>query len=204
MPLYEEIKRMPFLRELADGTLPREKFNFYIGQDKLYLDNYTRVLAHIASRLPDMTDVTTFLNFALAGVATERALHDTFNTGPRAAMSAACEYYTSYLKGQSQEDVAVEAASVLPCFWVYLEVGKYLLSIATLDGNPYRAWLETYSDPAFDESTAKAIAVCDRLAEMSTEHVRREMTKVFVGATRLEWLFWESAYRLGDDTCIRR
>lgn len=195
--IYEQIKRLPFLHELADGTLPQEKFRFYISQDKLYLDTYTRVLAHIASRLPVMTDVETFLSFAIDGVATERALHATFNPDAAIPMSQACEFYTSYLRAQSQEDIAVEAAAVLPCFWVYMAVGKYLLSIVRMEGNPYKAWLETYSDPAFDESTARAIDVCDRLAANASEEVRQHMTKVFVGATRLERLFWESAYRLG-------
>lgn len=193
-PLLVEIMELPFLTELADGTLPQEKFRYYISQDNLYIDVYTRVLAHIASRLPDMADVETFLSFANDGVAVEKSLHAQYNPDRDISKSDACEFYTAYLKAQAQEDIAVEAASILPCFWVYLAVGKYLLSIAKLEGNPYRSWLETYSDPAFDESTAKAIAICDKLAAATTDAVREKMTEVFIKATKLEWLFWNSAY----------
>lgn len=197
LPIINEIKQLPFISELADGSLPADVFRFYISQDRLYIDNYTRVLAHIASRLPEMPDVATFLGFALDGIAVEKALHDQYDPDLNAIKSAACEFYTSYQRARSEEDVAIEAASILPCFWVYLEVGKCLLSVAKLEGNPYRAWIETYSDPAFDISNAKAIDVCDRLAAAATQPVRDAMTKAFIDATRLEMLFWQSAYHKG-------
>lgn len=197
LPIIEQIKHQPFIRGLAEGTLPDDIFCFYISQDRLYLDVYTRVLAHIASRLPDMADVETFLGFAVDGVAVEKELHARFNPDKNAVMSQACEFYTSFLRARSQHDIAVEAAAILPCFWVYLEVGRHILSVANLEGNLYRAWIETYSDPAFDVSTEKAIDVCDRLAATASPRVRDEMTATFLEATRLESLFWQSAYRKG-------
>lgn len=197
LPEIERIKHLPFIRGLVDGTLPDDIFRFYISQDRLYLDVYTRVLAHIASRLPDMTDVETFLGFAVDGVAVEKELHARFNPDKNAVKSQACEFYTSFLRARSHDDIAVEAAAILPCFWVYLEIGRYILSIARLEGNTYRAWIETYSDPAFDVSTEKAIDVCDRLAATVCDRVRSEMTATFIEATRLEALFWQSAYRKG-------
>ncbi|MBD5235054.1 MAG: thiaminase II [Barnesiella sp.] len=197
LPLVEKIKELPFLRELSEGSLAPEIFRFYISQDNLYINEYSRVLAHIASRLPEMADVETFLGFAAAGVAVEKELHAMYDPDPTLRKSDACEFYTSYLRARSQADVAVEAAAILPCFWVYLEVGKYILSTARLEGNRYGAWIGTYSDPAFDESTRKAIDVCDRLAAAAPEHIRRQMTDTFIDCTRLEMLFWESAYRCG-------
>ena len=63
-PVYEAILKLPFITELKEGTLSVERFNFYIGQDSLYINVYSRVLAHIASRLADMTQVEDFLKFA--------------------------------------------------------------------------------------------------------------------------------------------
>ena len=77
--IYDAIINMPFLKELADGSLPQEKFRFYISQDNQYIDVYSRVLSHIASRLPRMEDVDTFLGFAKEGVAVEKGLHQTFS-----------------------------------------------------------------------------------------------------------------------------
>lgn len=197
--IIEKIKQHPFLLKLADGTLPFRCFHQYISQDRLYLECYTRVLAHIASRLPEMEDVNSFLKFALDGVAVEKALHEKFNPDVNAIKSEACEFYTSYLMARYGDDIAIETASVLPCFWVYLQVGKYILSIAHLENNPYSEWIKTYSDPEFESSTLKAIEICDRLADKTTYNVREEMTRVFVSCTHLEWLFWNSAYSIGTN-----
>ena len=53
--IFERIKRHPFIQQLAAGTLSESRFRHYISQDRLYLEDYTRVLAHIASRLPEMS-----------------------------------------------------------------------------------------------------------------------------------------------------
>ena len=76
--IYEKILQHPFVKGLADGTLPAEKFRFYIEQDALYLRQYFRVLSHIASRLDDISEAETFIKFASDGVAVEKALHGSF------------------------------------------------------------------------------------------------------------------------------
>lgn len=193
-PIYDAIISLPFLTELADGTLSRERFMRYIGQDSLYLNEYSRVLAHIASRLSDTSHIESFLRFAADGVATEKALHAGFLTTRPTEKSPACLFYTSLLKAQAYQPVAVEAAAILPCFWIYLEVGRHILSIATLDGNPYADWIRTYSDPAFAEATRRAIEICDSLAQSATPAEQQLMTEIFLQCSRLEWLFWQSAY----------
>lgn len=97
--IFKEIKDLPFLHELAAGTLPLRKFRYYISQDSKYLDSYTRVLAHIASRLPQMEDVSTFLDFAKDGVEVEKSLHAKFNPDRSVGLSDACLQYTSASQG---------------------------------------------------------------------------------------------------------
>ena len=193
-PIFEAIKKLPFITELADGTLPAETFRRYIEQDNLYITQYSRVLAHIASRLDDIDEMDTFLKFAGDGVATEKALHSMYVTGGTTEMSPACLFYTSLLKSQALEPVEVEAAAVLPCFWIYLATGKYILSTACMEGNPYAEWIKAYSNEEFDKATDLAIAICDRLAASSTPEMRARMTDIYVKCSRLEWLFWQTAY----------
>lgn len=193
--IYSAILELPFLRELSAGTLPMDKFRFYISQDSLYIDAYSRVLAHIASRLPRMEQVDAFLQFAKDGVAVEKDLHQSFSPDVSMGKSMACEFYVSYLKAQADRDVAIEAAAILPCFWIYLAVGQHIQKIADMEGNPYREWIAAYSDPGFEQSNRNCIDICDSLAETSTPEVRRMMTEAFLACSRLEWLFWDSAYR---------
>lgn len=194
--IYEAITRLPFIEELAEGTLSAGRFRFYISQDSQYIDDYSRALAAIASRLPDMADAAQFMEFALDGVAVEKALHSQFSPDRSMGKSSVCLFYTSLLRSHDSQPVAVAAAAILPCFWIYQKVGEHLLATAQLDGNPYREWIETYGDPSFDISTRKAIEICDRLAESADERTRSLMTEAFVACSRLEWLFWDSAYKM--------
>lgn len=198
-PVYEKILEHPFVRALADGTLSAERFRFYLRQDALYLDGYARRLAHIAARLGRKEHTEAFLRFAADGIAVERALHEQFLGGEHPAseeISPACLLYTSVLESQATAPVEVEAAAVLPCFVVYQRVGEAIHAQQQGTENPYRQWIETYADPAFAASTAEATAICDALADAAGDGTRRRMTDIFVRCTRMEWLFWESAWQL--------
>lgn len=198
-PTFRRILEHPFVHELAAGTLPAEKFRFYIRQDALYLDGYARRLAHIAARLPRKEQTETFLHFALEGIEVERALHAQFLDGGHPSpeeISPACLLYTSVLDAQATAPVEVEAAAVLPCFVVYQRVGEEILRRTRLEGHPYAAWISTYADPGFAEAAGRAAAVCDELAEAAGDEIRRRMTDLFVRCTKMEWLFWDSAWNL--------
>ena len=66
----------------------------------------------------------------------------------------------------------------------------------SLNDNPYSKWIETYADESFALSTSRAIDICDQLAATTTEVIRNKMTEAFVMATKMEWMFWDSAYNL--------
>lgn len=198
-PVYDRIISHPFITGIIDGSLPYERFIFYLRQDELYIRRYSRVLAHIASRADDMKLTADFLGFAQDGVAVEQSMHSGYldGHGEAGTMTPTCMLYTSVLDSLAGAPLAVEVAGILPCFWIYWAVGQYILQHAgSLDNNPYRKWIETYADQAFTSSNQRAIDICDALAEQSTPAVRRAMTDQFVLCTRLEWMFWESAYRM--------
>ncbi|HCC51139.1 MAG TPA: thiaminase II, partial [Porphyromonadaceae bacterium] len=50
-PIYKKTLELPFIQELMNGTLDREKFVFYIQQDALYLSDYGKILTAIATKL---------------------------------------------------------------------------------------------------------------------------------------------------------
>lgn len=198
-PTYNKILELPFIKELTDGSLSRERFLFYIRQDSLYIAEYFRVLANIASRLGRNDHAASFIAFAADGVAVEKALHEVYLHGEKLEnmqMSTACNLYTSWLKSHSYAPVEVAAAAILPCFWVYKEVGETIYRSQTGSGNPYKAWIDCYGDPTFEESNKLAISICDDLAEAATPEIRRAMTDAFVEATNMEWLFWHTAYNM--------
>lgn len=207
LPVYTKILEHPFVGALADGTLPAERFRHYIRQDALYLDGYARRLAHIAARLTRREHTEAFLRFALDGIEVERTLHARFLGGEHPSpeeTSPTCLIYTSLLDAQALAPVEVEAAAVLPCFVVYQRVGESILARlkdhtgGNAVDNPYRAWIETYADPSFAASAELATQICDELAAAAGEETRRRMTDIFVHCTRMEWMFWDSAWNLGN------
>lgn len=202
-PLYQEILAMPFNQELAAGSLSRERFIHYMLQDAHYLVNFGKALAVTGARAPDPDAMIQFTHSAEACVVVERALHEgffkDFGISPADAVatkpSPTCSHYVNYLLATAHNaPYEVSVAALLPCFWIYGEVGKHLLKIAAVD-NPYQAWIDTYADEAFEDGIRKVIAITDRVAEATTPAIRDQMFEAFKRASLLEWMFWDSAYR---------
>ena len=174
--LRTAIHALPFNRELADGTLSPQRFQFYIMQDALYLGQYARILALAGARGPDGTVLHAFASCALEAVAVEQVLHERYlaQFGVTAVQLAAaepspdCLGYTSFLLATAyHEPWEVLVAALLPCFWIYWDVGNAIARRATAD-NPYRAWIDTYADAGSGTAVRTVIGITDRAAAGTT------------------------------------
>jgi thiaminase/transcriptional activator TenA len=199
-PILEKILAHPFIAGLLDGSLPRGTFLFYIGQDALYLADYGRILAAAALKAPLAEDAAFLCEAALSAVRVEGALHGSYlKDGERAlAPTPSNLLYVSFLhRHLNLSPFSTVMASVLPCFWIYLAVGRHILSLAgNASGHPYRDWIRTYGGDEFAAGVERAIRICDRLAAEETPSGREEMLSAFITASRMEWMFWDSAWRL--------
>jgi thiaminase/transcriptional activator TenA len=199
-PIYRKTVELPFIKELMAGTLEREKFVFYIQQDSLYLSDYGKALMAVAAKLTEPKHVEAFIGFAGESIQVENELHKMlfaeFQADRQQTPSPSCLLYTSFLLRQLCEPVEVMAAAVLPCFRIYKEVGDYILSHQTKGDNPYQAWIDAYGGEEFTESVKKACGICDDLAEKCTPEQQHRMTDAFIACSKMEWMFWDSAYNL--------
>jgi thiaminase/transcriptional activator TenA len=199
--IYQAIIRHPFNEELAQGTLPREKFAFYMQQDALYLSDFARALATMAGRAPDEEALLQFVRFAEGVAVVERALHTSYFhefgiETPTRQQSPSCFAYTNFLLATTACRSYQEGmAALLPCFWIYREVGHDIYKRAA-PNNPYQKWIDTYAGQEFGEWVDRAIALTDRIADHASETQKERMRAAFVYSSRLEWMFWDSAYRL--------
>ena len=200
--LRKLIDELPFNIELASGRLARERFQGYIVQDALYLAQYSRALAIAGARGPDAATLLAFGSSALEAVSVEQALHERylkeFGVDPAdlsgAEPSPDCLGYTSFLLATAyHEPWEVLVAALLPCFWIYWDVGTRVARLATPD-NPYRAWIDTYADAVFGEAVRTVIGITDRAAAATTPAIERRMMTAFIRSTQYEWLFWDGAY----------
>ena len=202
--LYETIRTMPFNAELAAGRLSRERFQHYIVQDAHYLLAYARVWAMAAARADTPDLVVTLADWAAGTVRAERSLHEryfaAFGLDPAEAAATeptpSCFAYTNFLLSSGwHAPLEVLLAALLPCQWVYWEVGRDIAARAAAD-NPFAAWIATYSAEGFGEACDRARAETDRLAAATTPARREEMHAAFRRAMQLEWMFWDSSWRL--------
>jgi len=199
--IYTSITEMPFNQELMSGTLSLERFRFYIQQDGVYLAAFSRALALIAARCFNNAYTLDFIRFAEGAVVVERSLHEgyfrQFNVTGDAEASPTCQNYTQFLLTKASLDqVEVAIAAVLPCFWIYKKVGDHIYQHQDSKNNPYQDWIDTYAGEEFGLLVDKAIHICDDVASRCSDSQREQMTKAFVMASKLEWMFWDSAYQL--------
>ena len=197
-PIRQAIDDLPFVTGLADGTLSAQRFEYYMAQDAHYLGAYARVLAACAAQSPDAAQLTFWATGAQRAITVESALHESHLRGRTPVeASPTCVGYTSYLSslvGAGSYPALV--AGVLPCFWIYQDVGERLVGTVTgASDHPYADWIATYADPAFAAVTQQARQLTDALADDAAPATRRRMHETFRTAFRFELLFWDAAWR---------
>jgi thiaminase/transcriptional activator TenA len=200
--IYSAILAHPFITGLTDGSLPPESFAFYVVQDALYLRHYARALANVASSAPDAEGTEIFARHAAGVVAVEMTLHSSLladlHIDP-AALDTAEEApttlaYCTYLLAATQRGPYAEGVgAVLPCYWIYREVGKHLLGRGSPDPR-YQRWIDTYGGEEFDAEVREVIAVTDTLGPELTNAERERVRRHFRTTSRYEWMFWDMGY----------
>lgn len=91
---------------------------------------------------------------------------------------------------------AVLLAAILPCYWLYAEVGQQLHAAYVQAGarsdHPYAAWLKTYADEEFAAATRKAIDFTDAAAAGASAQERKAMVEAFAQSCRYETAFFDA------------
>ena len=203
-PVYARILAHPFLDGLTDGTLPTDCFRHYVVQDALYLRDYARALSLTGVRSRSEDVLVMFDEHALGAVSVERSLHEGFfrelgvtreqlGSSPMAPTTLA---YTSYLlRVATLGDFHQALGAVLPCYWIYAQVGTALLQRGS--PNPmYQRWIDTYGGEEFQAVVDSVLDVTDEVCEELTPAQRYATKDAFVATSRYEWMFWNMGWTL--------
>ena len=200
---FKAIVDHPFIEGLSDGSLDRDSFRFYVVQDALYLAQYARALSVCAAKAPDEQAIKMFCEHAAGAIAVERQLHESFfaefglSEDPVQGneMAPTNLAYTSYLLAVAYGGSFAEAlGAVLPCYWVYREVGKELLDRGSPDPL-YERWIETYGGEEFAEIVQAVLGLTDEIGEGLSAGEESKVVEHFQITTRFEWMFWDMGYR---------
>ena len=199
-----EIDALPFIRALADGTLARQPFLYYLAQDAHYLREYARVLAEAARLAPTSDEQAFWAQSAHGAIVGELELHASWlspGTGIGTATFAAqaepaTTAYLDHLRSVAfGGDYAELIAAILPCFWLYTDLGQRLHAeefgaYAGDPEHPYASWLATYADPAFEEANRRAIGYVAATAAGVDAEARARMFRAFELSARHERAFF--------------
>lgn len=195
----DAIYALDFIRGLADGTLPEHEFAYYLAQDAIYLNGYSRVLARAAAIAPTEAEQLFWARSAQTCLEVESELHRTWlSTRPTAAtLGPVTKSYVDHLLAASVSgSYGVLVAAALPCFWLYAEVGSTLhrefLAGGAPAGHPYADWLRTYADEDFAAATRQAIAYTDTAARQASGGEREAMALAFRQSSRYEVDFFDA------------
>ena len=202
---FEASFHHPFVKGMVDGTLPIEKFAYYMLQDAYYLKHYAKVLALTAVKAESGAYMDIFLEKAQFIQQSELALHATvfkelgipeekvnsFRPAP-----AAYNYISHMYQAVYNGDAAESLAAMLPCPWLYQEIGAYYRD--TKPGvKVYEEWIQMYSDCAFERSVEEQIEMMDRYAD-ENRHKSSILKEHFLRSCYYEWQFWEMSWTMQD------
>jgi len=202
--IWRAIDAHPFLRELHAGTLPMERFIYFILQDYVYLLDFAQVLCQGGAKAPDLKTLEMFARHAIGAVEVERSFHASFGKSlgfttkqlDSAVKEPITQAYIGHLQSVARSGSLGElVAAVLPCYWIYGEVGRRLYRNRPHKPKIYREWIETYAGEAFWKPVREQIYLMDRLGASASSGEKKLMKNHFLLSSRYEFLFWEQAYR---------
>ncbi|MGW4962677.1 TenA family protein [Nonomuraea sp. NPDC004186] len=186
-PLLRAQLDHPTVAGIARGDLPEAVFRSWLEQDYLFLLDYVRVFARLAWQAPD-GHLGDLVDLAHTTYHDELSLHRSLSAEfgadlERAVKGPACAAYTAFLL-ESAASYGEGLAALYPCMWGYSSLGQILAEISPVESR-YRAWVDTYADPAFAALTARIAQMIDQAAP---DPARAE--ELFAEGMAHELAFW--------------
>jgi thiaminase (transcriptional activator TenA) len=198
----------PFIRELAAGTLPPEKFRFYVEQNLQYLPEYARTIAFGAAKAEDAETMRRFstelANIIESEIPENRKLLDrVLELGAEDRAGAACMApanvaYTGFLVSVAATSGPLEImAAIVPCTWSYGDIASSLIAEGLVHDHPvYAEWIRFFGQPEYGVVVEAMKSDFEMLATAVDEAAIARLSALFTMSTRLERGFWDMAYGL--------
>ncbi|KAH9857478.1 Phosphomethylpyrimidine kinase-domain-containing protein [Lenzites betulinus] len=210
---WKEYVEHDFVKQLAQGTLPRESFLHFIKQDYLYLRYYARAYGLLVAKSSTYNAIESATQ-TIINVINEVATHKTFCAQwgiSEADLAATPEspsttaYGAFLLDTGLQGDSAKLIMALSACLLGYGEVGLWLKKEAAkpnswvqLQGNVYLKWIEDYSGEHYQNAVKLGLDAIEALAvaDPPNEQRFREWCAIWEKCTRLERGFWDASMKL--------
>lgn len=163
--LAQACLKHPFVQGIADGTLERKKFSYYVGQDAFFLEAFARAYSVVAAKTPDWQGFGIFHNLA-GSVLTELRLHQAYAAAWNVDLSSiqpqpATRRYTDFLLATAWgSDIGLTTAAMSPCMRLYAFLGQQLAVDKV--SHQYADWIRTYSSAEFEQLAQQLETLAER------------------------------------------
>lgn len=187
----------PFIQALSRGTLPLSIFRYYLIQDNHYLTAFNHLHRLAAQNLPK-NEAIILIHLGEGEDAAQQQIHQEIGLTQKELQNtsiapASYAYITHMYYQLGQYGTAVGCAGLLPCYWLYSEVGLRLAkkksSVAL-----YQEFFDSYAGQDFTTSTKQMKQIVNQQAAISDNLTRQRMKRAFVISCHYERAFWQMAY----------
>jgi thiaminase/transcriptional activator TenA len=203
--IWDRYLTHPFVKGIGDGTLPIEKFRFYMIQDYLYLYDYCKVFALGIVKARDPELMRFFADFVHSTLNGEMTIHRSYLTRlgydiaeiEQETPSIKNLSYTHYMLAVGQNEGLLELlVSILSCAVSYEYIANELVKQYpdVVDHPFYGEWVKEYISEEYRIETRRQEKLLDRLAEDYSDEQYRHLEDIFLTCTRYEGGFWDMAW----------
>ena len=205
-PVWAQCLAHPFVTGLGDGSLPVEKFQYFMLQDYLYLFDYARVFALGVVKARDPELMRSFAASVESILNGEMKIHRAYMA--RLGISEAQVFavqpaldnlsYTHYMLSVANAGTPVEiVASILACSWSYAEIGQELAKLPGALEHPfYGEWVQSYAGKEYADMNQGLIDLMNHMAENVSDEQLEHLKEIFVNCSRYELGFWDMAWEM--------
>jgi thiaminase/transcriptional activator TenA len=193
----------PFVRELAEGTLPREKLVAYLVQDYTFIEAFVRLLASQVAHAPSLPDALPGAQFlgVIAGPENtyfqrcfdELGVPERDRTAP--ALSAVARDFQAIMSEAARSGRYEQMLAVLVgAEWSYLAWATPYADRAESLPFIYGEWIALHSGAYFESVVTYLRGQLDRTWEVLDEPRRADTLATFRRMIALERAFFEESY----------
>jgi len=202
---WHNILNHRFIAEMADDSLPIEKFAFYLRQDHIFLKEFCTFLLTAKQKSIDQKLMTWFESLYRNTIDSEMHMQKELllslgisNIGDNATTAPATLNYCAFLRKVSTSTNNLEAivSSMAPCPWSYFEIAQKL-SKNNIKTDAYCKWIQFYASDESRQQIEELKNILGSLYDQAAKSRKLLMKEHFRTACRHEHGFWEMAYNIG-------
>lgn len=198
----------PFVLEMSQGTLPLEKFRYYMLQDYVYLRDYVKIFAACISKTDDFRLIR-FLSENIMAVLDEtdrvhipymKRLGITDEEIESVVPHISNSSYSYYMICQAQSGTVLSGlVALLNCSWAYAYIGENMVKrFPDATQHPYYGqWFSGYVCDDYLRTNEQLIHMVNSLSEEISPREAAKLCQIFRTCSLHELQFWNMAYAAG-------